>query len=30
MGGDQFTSRIELVDGKGKESFIEAHWRKLQ
>ena len=30
IGDDQFTSRIELVDEKGKESFIEAHWRKLQ
>jgi hypothetical protein len=30
IGDDQFTSRIELVDTMGKESFIEANWRKLQ
>jgi len=30
IGDDQLTSRIELVDTMGKESFIEANWRKLQ
>jgi Domain of unknown function (DUF6265) len=29
-GNDEMTSHIELVDGQGKTSFIDAHWTRAK